>query len=76
MDGVGARHNELHISAAAKHVAPPEPFNGKTLDSAALESWLYQVNVYFLIKTSLLENLRVARAALLLIGNAATWVRA
>ena len=46
------------------------------LDSTALESWLYQMNLYFSIETSLPENLRVARAALLLTGNAATWFRA
>ena len=46
------------------------------LDGTALESWLYQMNLYFSIETSLPENLRVARAALLLTGNAATWFRA
>ena len=34
------------------------------------------MNLYFSIETGLPENLRVARAALLLTGNAATWFRA
>ena len=46
------------------------------LDGTALESWLYQMNLYFYIETSLPENLHVARAALLLTSIAATWFRA
>ena len=85
VDGVGARHNEPHLNGAAWHaapsvnrfkVAPPKPLDGKTLDGTALESWLYQMNLYFSIESSLPENLRVTRAALLLTGNAATWFRA
>ena len=34
------------------------------------------MNLYFSIEMGLPENLRVARAALLLTGNAATWFRA
>ena len=82
---MGAHRNELHVSGAAQHAAPsvnrfkvdpPKLFDGKTLDGTALESWLYQMNLYFSIETGLPENLRVARAALLLTGNAATWFRA
>ena len=85
MDGVGARHNEPYVNGAVYHAAPsvnhfkvdpPKPFEGKTLDGTALESWLYQMNLYFFTETSLLENLCVARAALLLTSNAATWFRA
>ena len=85
VDGVGAQQNETHVNGAAKHAAPSvncfkvdptKPFDGKTLDGAALESWLYQMNLYFSIEMSLPENLHVARAALLLTGNAATWFRA
>ena len=86
VDGVGAqsttsltlmvqRSTQHHQSTAFK-VDPPKPFDGKTLDGTALESWLYQMNLYFSIETGLPENLRVARAALLLTGNAATWFRA
>ena len=46
------------------------------LDGTALESWLYQMNLCFSIEMSLPENLRIARAALLLTGNAATWFHA
>ena len=69
------RSTQHHQSTASK-VNLSKPFDGKTLDSTALESWLYQMNLYFSIETSLPENLHVARAALLLIGNAATWFRA
>ena len=54
-------------------VDPPKPFNDKMLNGTALESWLYQMNLYFSIKMSLPENLHIARTALLLTGNAATW---
>ena len=47
-----------------------------TIDGTALESWLYQTNLYFSKETGLPENLRVARAALMLTDNAATWFRA
>ena len=69
-----------YVSVAAKHAAPSvnrfkvDP--PKMLGGTALESWLYQMNLYFHIETSLLENLHVARAALLLTGNAATWFQA
>ena len=46
------------------------------LDGTALESWIYQMNLYFSIETSLLDNVHITRAALLLTGNAATWFRA
>ena len=49
------------------------PFNGKTLDGTALESWLYLMNLYCSIETSFPEDLRIARVALLLTSNAATW---
>ena len=47
---MGARHNEPHVNGAPQHAAPlvnrfkvdpPKPFDGKTLDGTALESWLY-----------------------------------
>ena len=41
-------------------VNPTKPFDGKTLDGTALESWLYQMNLYFSMKTGMPENLRVA----------------
>ena len=70
-----------HITGAAKYAAlssnrftvkPPKPFEGKTLDGTALESWLYQMNLYFLTETSLPEYLHIPKAALLLAGNTAT----
>ena len=79
------QQNAPRVNGAAQHAAPsvnrfkvdpPKPFDGKTLDGTALESWLYQMNLYFSIETSLPEKLRVARAALLLTGNTATWFRA
>ena len=79
---MGAHTNEPHINGAAQHAAPlvnrfkvdrPKPFDGKTLDGTALESWLYQMNLYFSIETGLPENLHVARAALLLTVHAVTW---
>ena len=65
---MGARRNEPHVSGAAQYavpsvnwfkVDPPKPFDGKTLDGTALESWLYQMNLYFSIETGLPKNLRV-----------------
>ena len=85
MQSVGGHTNEPHINGAAERIVPsinwfkvdpPKSFDGKTLDGTALESWLYQVNLYFSIETGLPEHLRVARAALLLTGHAATWFRA
>ena len=85
MDGVGAQQHEPHVNGAVQHAAPsvnhfkvdqPKLFDGKTLDSTALESWLYQMNLYSSIEMSLAEKLSVARAALLLTGNASTWFRA
>ena len=64
------------LISQASLVDPPKPFDGKTLDGTALESWLYQMNLYFTIETSLPDHLRASRAALVLTGNAAMWFRA
>ena len=55
---------------------PPKPFEGKTVDGSLLESWLYQMDLYFAIESSIPPELCVACAALLLMGNALTWFRA
>ena len=52
---------------------PPKPFEGKTVDGSLLESWRYQMDLYFAIKFSIPTELQVAHAVLLLTGNAPTW---
>ena len=49
----------LHHNLIGSRSTHRKPFDGKTLDGTALESWLYQMNLYFSIETSLTEYLRV-----------------
>ena len=51
---------------------PLKPFEGKMVDGSLLESWLYQMDLYFAMESSIPRELRVAHAVLLLTGNAST----
>ena len=68
-------HNHS-VSTTKFKVDPPKLFDGIVLDGSALESGFYQMNLYFSIETSLPLQMRVARAVLLLIEHASTWIRA
>ena len=68
--GVGGQQHAA--TGAWFKLDPPKPFEGKMVDGSLLESWLYQMDLYFAIESSILPELRVAHAALLLMGNAST----
>ena len=72
--GVGGQQ---HVATGARFkLDPPKPFEGKPVDGSLLESWLYQLDLYFDIESSIPPELHVARAALLLMSNASMWFRA
>ena len=52
---------------------PPKPFESKMVGGSLLESCLYQMDLYFAIKSSIPPELCVARTVLLLMGNASMW---
>ena len=72
--GVGEQQHVANV--AGFKLDPSKPFQVKTVDGSLLESWLYQMDLYFAIESSILPELRVAWAALLLVGNASIWFRA
>ena len=74
MEVNGGIGGQQHVSTGARFkLDPPKPFEGKLVDGSLLESWLYQLDSYFDIESSIPPKLYVVRAALLLTGNASTW---
>ena len=53
-----------------------KPFEGKTVNGCLLDSWLYQMDLYFAIESSIPPEVCVSHAALLLMGNESTWFHA
>ena len=71
MEVNGGIGGQQHAATGARFkLDPPKPFKGKTVDGSLLESWLYQMDLYFAIESSIPPELCVARAVLLLMGNA------
>ena len=65
MEVNGGIGGQQHAATGARFkLDPPKTFEGKTVDGSLLESWLYQMDLYFAIESSIPPELHVARAAL------------
>ena len=55
-------------------VEPPKPFQGG-VNATAIDTWIYQMNLYFSLEDRIPENRRAIRAVMNLAGQAADWFR-
>ena len=53
--GVGGQQHAA--TGAWFKLDPPKHFKGKMVDASLLESWLYQMDLYFAIESSILPEL-------------------
>lgn len=63
----------VHQGAPQPKVEPPKSFKGEKLEAAALESWIFQMDLYFSAANVPIHMMAV-RAALNLEGPAAVWL--
>ena len=70
MEANGGVGGQQHATTGVRFkLDQPTPFEGKMVDGSLLESWLYQMDFYSAIESSISPELCVAPAALLLMGN-------
>ena len=54
MEVSGGIVGQQHAATGARFkLDPPKPFEKKMVDDSLLESWLYQIDLYFAIETSI-----------------------
>ena len=59
---------------AGPKVDPPKPFRGDRLDGSAVDTWVFQMELYFANEPRIPRSGRAKRAALNMEGDAAVWL--